>query len=249
MLLLAVTTANTFLQVLHPLPQKSVKKQGSAPSRTQNPQPSSCSLCLQTPGSPFILAFWPIRFSHSSQWLCALDLGGADLLSSRPVQSKHEGDTCFSSLPDCRVFGSWPRTEDGTLGNHKTRVSSLAITSYKDSWGFHFSLALKQRDKDPPPRHMWWKPACPSLQHLRGLSRSLLASQSPLFQISCFHCTLELLHVLLPRSPPFSPLFSPILALIPTFSPKHHQQEVVVCSSIWSNGDVTRTTGTTNLTM
>lgn len=84
---------------------------------------------------------------------------------------------------------------------------------------------------------------------VRDISRSLLASQSPLFQISCFHCTLELLHVLLPRSPPFSPLFSPILALIPTFSPKHHQQEVVVCSSISSNGEVTRTTGTTNLTM
>ena len=96
---------------------------------------------------------------------------------------------------------------------------------------------------------MWRKPACPSLQCLRELTRSLLASQSPLFQISCFHCTLELLHVLLPRSPPLSPLFSPMLTLMPTFLPTHHQQEAVVCSSIRSNGEVTRTTGITNLRM
>lgn len=42
-LLLAVTTANTLLQVLHPLPRKSVKIQGSAPAQTQNPQaPAPC---------------------------------------------------------------------------------------------------------------------------------------------------------------------------------------------------------------
>lgn len=149
-LLLAVTTANTSLQVLHPLPRKSVKIQGSAPAQTQNPQ-------LLLPVSPNTRLtihrglLTNYRFSHFSQWLCALDLRQANLLSSRPVQSKHEGDICFSSLLDCQVVGSWPRTKDSTLGNCKTSVSCLAFTGYTNSWGFHFSLALKQRDKEPHP--------------------------------------------------------------------------------------------------
>ena len=62
-LLLAVTTANTSLQVLHPLPRKSVKIQGSAPAQTQNPQ-------LLLPVSPNTRLTWMFILGPIESWTC-----------------------------------------------------------------------------------------------------------------------------------------------------------------------------------